>query len=574
MSIIWKPNGQLDVCTDPTDLPQETDGKNITSGAMTRCKNLHLYESGVAKTRWGSYRLAQSALTGIVTKMIQMGSTRYEMTYSNIYTDGTSRASGYSNAVWSALIYHLLSSTTQTVYATNGTDQVKMEGNSVYNWGIAAPTVAPTISGGTGSGLTGAYSIKYTYVRKSGATVLCESNPSDASNTETISNDSLALYWEAPTDAQVTHVRIYRTAADGSTYYFLKDETVGSGTSDDDSTADSSLGSAVSEDHDTPPATSTYVFGPSLNGTLFAIDAHLLYYCSPKEPEYWPLTYYIEVSTPTDPLLAGCFFDGMPYVFSKRRIYQIRGSGHGTFFPLEMNAFTGIYGRKCFAPVPGKGIFHMGSDGVYLFNTTGDVKATQQRFDPIFMGETRHGMPGVDYEYSNHILIVWHDRLYVFYKSTEDANAPASCIVFNVTSGKTSYYKYPFEIREACVDDYNDRLLIADTDGYIWKIEDPDYPTDYISVSSNTAISWEAESKEFTLQTRAHFPRWAKYDVDAHLATTASGYMLLDGTIHQTHTLSGDRQTRKRLIDTGNGKRASVRIGGSGPVEIFATEFE
>lgn len=574
MSIIWKPNGQLDVCTDPTDLPQETDGKNITSGAMTRCKNLHLYESGVAKTRWGSYRLAQSALTGIVTKMIQMGSTRYEMTYSNIYTDGTSRASGYSNAVWSALIYHLLGSTTQTVYATNGTDQVKMEGNSVYNWGIAAPTVAPTISGGTGSGLTGAYSIKYTYVRKSGATVLCESNPSDASNTETISNDSLALYWKAPTDAQVTHVRIYRTAADGSTYYFLKDETVGSGASDDDSTADSSLGSAVSEDHDTPPATSTYVFGPSLNGTLFAIDAHLLYYCSPKEPEYWPLTYYIEVSTPTDPLLAGCFFDGMPYVFSKRRIYQIRGSGHGTFFPLEMNAFTGIYGRKCFAPVPGKGIFHMGSDGVYLFNTTGDVKATQQRFDPIFMGETRHGMPGVDYEYSNHILIVWHDRLYVFYKSTEDANAPASCIVFNVTSGKTSYYKYPFEIREACVDDYNDRLLIADTNGYIWKIEDQDYPTDYVSVSSFTAISWESESKEFTLQTRAHFPRWTKYDVDAHLATTASGYMLLDGAIHQTHTLSGDRQTRKRLIDTGNGKRASVRIGGSGPVEIFATEFE
>lgn len=573
MSIIWKPNGQLDVCTDPTDLPQEASGNNIQSGAMTRCKNLHLYESGVAKTRWGSYRLAQSALTGQVTKMIQMGSTRYEMTYSNIYTDGTSRADGYSNAIWSALIYHLLLSTTQTVYATNGTDQVKCEGNDVYDWGISPPAEAPTVGIAGLTGLTGNYYVKYTYVRKSGSTVLCESNPSDSSSVVSPSNQGINISWTAPSDAQVTHTRIYRTAAGGSTFYYLTE--VANGTySINDNTADGSLGSAVNENHDRIPSTSTFVFGPSLNGTLFAIDAHLLYYCAPKEPEYWPETYFIEVATPTDPLLAGCFFDGMPYVFSKRRVYQIRGSSHGTFFPIEMNAFTGIYGRKCFAPVPGKGIFHMGSDGIYLFNTTGDIKATQQRFDPIFMGETRHGMPGVDYDYNNHILIVWHDRLYCFYKSTEDANAPASCIVLNVTSGKTSYYKYPFEVREACVDDYNDRLLIADTSGYIWKIEDPEYTTDYISVSSNTAIAWESESKEFTLQTRAHFPRWCKYDVDAARATTAYGYMLLDGATHQTHTLNGDRLTRKRLVETGNGKRASVRIGGTGPVEIYACEFE
>jgi len=146
--------------------------------------------------------------------------------------------------------------------------------------------------------------------------------------------------------------------------------------------------------------------------------------------------------------------------------------------------------------------------------------------------------------------------------------------VFNITSGKTSYYKYPFEVREACVDDYNDRLLIADTDGYIWKIEDPDYSTDYVSVSSCTAISWESESKEFTLQTRAHFPRWGKMDVDASRVTTAYGRLLLDGTIHQSWNLSGDRNTRKRLCATGNGKRMQVRIDGTGPVEIYAVESE
>lgn len=573
MSIIWKPNGQLDVCTDPTDLPQEASGNNIQSGAMTRCKNLHLYESGVAKTRWGSWRLAQAALTGTVTKMVEKGSTRYDLTTSNIYADGSSIDSGYTNAEWSALLYHNYNSSVQTLYATNGSDQVKVEGTDVYGWGIAAPTMAPSGVAGASTGLTGNYSVKYTYVRKDGATVLCESNPSGASDVASLSNNSLAVGWTASADPQVTHVRLYRTAAGGSTYYYLKEVAIGT-TADDDGTADGSLGSAVEEDHDTIPATSTFVFGPTANGTLFAIDSHLLYYSKPKQPEYWPETYYIEVSTPTDPMISGCIYDGVPYVMTKRKVFKIAGSTHGTFWPIEVNSFTGIYGRNCYAPVPGKGILHMGSDGIYALTSVGDSKTTQPRFDPIFMGETRHGMPGVDYDYTNHILIVWHDRLYCFYKSTEDSNAPASCIVLNVTSGKTSYYKYPFEIREACVDDYNDRLLVADTNGYIWKIEDQDYTTDYISVTSNTAIAWESESKEFTLQTRAHFPRWCKYDVDAARATTAYGYMLLDGAIHQTHALNGDRLTRKRLVETGNGKRASVRIGGTGPVEIYACEFE
>jgi len=83
------------------------------------------------------------------------------------------------------------------------------------------------------------------------------------------------------------------------------------------------------------------------------------------------------------------------------------------------------------------------------------------------------------------------------------------------------------------------------------------------------------QSKDYTLQTRRHFPRYVKYDVDASDADcSATGTLMLDGSAHQTHTITGDRVVTKRLIATGNGRRASIKLSGTGPVSIFATEVE
>jgi hypothetical protein len=109
----------------------------------------------------------------------------------------------------------------------------------------------------------------------------------------------------------------------------------------------------------------------------------------------------------------------------------------------------------------------------------------------------------------------------------------------------------------------------VDENGYSWVVEDQTATDD-----DGTAITWEIRSKDFTLQTRRHFPRWMKYDVDASGADSATGALYLDGVSHQTHTLSSDRDTKRRLVTTGNGKRCSLAISGSGAVEIYAMESE
>lgn len=572
MSMLFKQFTTLDVATDPCDLA-ETKGSVLTntvgstiSGAMQRCKNLRLDQEGVLKTRDGSSKLNSTAMETGAGFIIEQGGYRYAFAGTQIYRNETSISTGLTNAAWSALLYNQYNDTDQQVFAVNGADRKRINGANVYEWGIEAPTTAPTLAAGASTGLTGDYNAKYTYCRKVGTTVVSESDPSPAGAAAvTLSDGSLSVTWKASTDSQVTHVRIYRTLTDGTSYYHDQDVAIGT-TTLDTTTADGSLGDEVATDHDRPPY-GTYCCGPNYNGTCFMIYSNLLYYSLPKQPEYWPSTYYIEVSPPQHPGQCIVFYNGAPYFLSKHEIYHIQGTGHLSFFPYRMNALTGAQGPQCAVSVHGRGIYHVGSDGLYLFNGSSDTKVSDKHFSPIFRGETVNGMPGA-VNMSRSWLIQAGNKLYWGYASDGHAY-PSNVLCINMDTARTAYYDYGTEFRTVAYDDTNDRILAGDDGGYIWRIEEKGTTTD-----NGTAIAWEVESKAYTLQTRAHFPRTIKWDVDASTAASANGELILDGSVHQTHALSGTRVTKKRLVDTGNGRRASIRLSGSGPVSIYAVEAE
>jgi len=168
-------------------------------------------------------------------------------------------------------------------------------------------------------------------------------------------------------------------------------------------------------------------------------------------------------------------------------------------------------------------------------------------------------------------LVAFRNNLYFGYQSS--GSYPANVLVMNLDTNKLAYFIYndgsDVEIRTATVDETNNRLLIGDNTGFIRQVESTADTDD-----SGTAIPFEIQSKDFSLQTRAHFPRWLKYDVDASSATTCSGQLFLDGTSHHTHTVTGDRLTKRRLIGTGNGNKAAIRISGTGPATVYAAELE
>jgi hypothetical protein len=624
VSIIFSPDGSLNLSTDPSDLPESGDGVNITSGAMTRCKNLRINQKGKAVTRDGSFKLNETAIATAIWWIEEQAGTRYTFAGTAIYEDESSIETGLTSAQWSAIKYNAFNDTTQQVFALNGTDRKRIAGSTVAEWGIAAPEDAPTLDVGAGSGLTGEYNAKYTYVRKVGSTVVAESDPSPAGTSVVLANQSLGVTVTQPTDSQVTHIRLYRTTAGGTTYLYDQEVPVNttyayayahdweeeggyiSGTgyqfttadethesentfsweerfeelgttitvstytvpfdSFDSFLADGSLSDQVETDHDRPPLGSL-VFGPAYDGTCFILYNNLLHYCKPKQPEYWPATYFIEVGPPQFPLISGCFHNGQPYVASKTELWYIQGTGHGTFFPLPLRARTGAQSIRGMLSVDGKGIYHTGPDGIYLFASGTDLKITEDALEPIFRGETVNEVPGVA-DMSTAFLWTHGNHLYFGYAGADD-DYPTNVLVVNLDTNRLSYHAYPFEIRAVQTDVTNKRFLIGDNTGFVRAIEASARTDD-----SGTDIEWQVQSKDYMLSTRKHFPRWCKYDVDASSATSVTGALILDGSVHHSHTITGSRNIRRRLVDEGNGSRAAIRISGSGPVSIFAAEAE
>jgi hypothetical protein len=541
---------------------------------------------------------------------------------------------------WSAVAYIPFNSETQCVFAINGTYRKRYEGAYGYEWGIDAPTVPPVLAVGSAPGLTGAYNAKYTYARKEGDVIVCESNPSPAAeDAVTLTDDALAIEVTAPTDEQVNCIRIYRTTDAGATYYFSQDinyvnrdyavtydweaeggyfdgvayiftvEDTTNGSFDtyaweefgsqyefndpqirltsradniyfisvwtddisiEDTTADASLSVVVQTDHDRPPSGGP-VFGPTNNGTLFICVEHKLYFSKPQQPEYWPATYYIDVSIPQYPLVGGCFFNNSPYVFDKRQGYYIGGSQASDYKPYTQAAKTGAQSFAGLLPVDGQGIFHTGQDAVYLMIPGTDSIISRDTsitdiLEPLWSGNF-NGMDGVG-DMSAAWLAWYHDSLYFGYPGLNDTY-PSNVVVFDSEVKRVSYYKYATQFVSVVNDHTNDQLLAVTSDGKLWKLEDYGEATD-----GGAYISWEVESKEFVLQTRRHFPRWTKYDVNASESVSAFADNILSGTTAQTHILSGNRDTKRRLITLCNGNRYSIRLRGEGTAEIYAVESE
>lgn len=552
---VFNPSGVLNISSDPSDLDD---------GDMVRCKNMRINQKGKVTTRYGSNKINTQAIDTDIQYLVEQGGDRYVFAGTSLYLNESSIASSLTNTSWSAIKYNAFNDTTQQVYAINGTDRKRIEGAGVYEFGIEAPTSAPTVAVGSLTGLTGDYSAKYTYAKKVGSVVVSESNPSPASSTTTLANQSLDITWTASSDSQVTHVRVYRTTAGGSIYYHDQDILIGT-TTVDTNTVDGSLVTSVETDHDRPPL-GKYILGPNFNGVCFILKDKDLYFCKAKQPEYWPATNFIEVGTEQLPLVAAIFHNGQLYCATKRDIFFIQGTGTESFFPIKMTALTGAQNQFGFVSVLGRGIYHTGHDGIYLYSNTADRKITEDTLDPIFSGESVNGMDGVS-EMSSSWLFHYGVNLYFGYTSSGE-DKPSNVLVFNLETNRYAYYKYDFQIAHIVEDNFNNRVLVGDRTGFLREIENKSKIDD-----SGAAISWECQSKDFTLQTRKHFPRWIKYDVDV-LSGTALGSLLLDGKIHQSHMIIGSRNTKRRLLDVQNGDRESIRISGEGKSVVYLAETE
>lgn len=252
--------------------------------------------------------------------------------------------------------------------------------------GITNPTNRPT---GTpivpvGSGLTGDYYLKYTYIYKTRDGRVIESNPSGKNTTVAApAAQAIRWQWSAPDIQQngerINGYRLYRTYAnadkDVGPYSFLTEIDDINVIYYDDEIEDVALVSPnAPTDHNTPPVGP----GPILyyQNCLFMFGSkenpHRIRFTKlgPNEGEYehWPASYNIDVPKSSTAKFTGAvLLNGVAVVLDEDGIGHITGTSPDNFVYRRMNTYTG-----CVAPgsvrVVGNYVIFRGRTGFYSWD--------------------------------------------------------------------------------------------------------------------------------------------------------------------------------------------------------------
>lgn len=192
-------------------------------------------------------------------------------------------------------------------------------------WGITKPSSANTFAADSGTGLTGTYLYKYTYVNSVSGH---ESSASPASASHVVANKTINLTGlTASTDPQVDKINIYRTTTGGAYYFYLTQINNGT-TTYADTTADTSLGSTEAPLYNDPPA--NFLGLEEWDGVIFGFEKNSTVL------KFSNTEFYSLVGNPEESFHPDNFID------LRAKIFAIKKSPN--FNELWVHTNKGIYG--------------------------------------------------------------------------------------------------------------------------------------------------------------------------------------------------------------------------------------
>lgn len=143
------------------------------------------------------------------------------------------------------------------------------------------------------------------------------------------------------------------------------------------------------------------MWGPYNGTTMFACgdknNAGVLYWTQGNNPDATGLDTNVEVTDPSEPLIAGCVYNGRAYVFSSKRMFLItpnltlNAQGQVTFQVQDIPNSLGLIARTGLAV--GDRIYFIGPDGIYA--TDGQTAPKSLTYGDLRILFPHEGNPGV-----------------------------------------------------------------------------------------------------------------------------------------------------------------------------------
>jgi hypothetical protein len=140
-------------------------------------------------------------------------------------------------------------------------------------------------------------------------------------------------------------------------------------------------------------------------------NPHYLYYSKVNNPEAFPPQNFIEVGTPSDPIMGLAAFNSQIFVFTLTTVYNVVPPGTlGTTVPTPVNtrAMHGLFGNFAIA-VTEDSIQYESHDGLYAFQS-GAGQLLSEIIDWIPNGITLGDIPPFDTSQRSQVLVAYANR--------------------------------------------------------------------------------------------------------------------------------------------------------------------
>lgn len=445
------------------------DRLSLRDQDLARAINADLHSQvGTALLRRGR-SLLYSVTGGAARYMQTIGGVRYLVAGTTLYKDGTSILTGLSSTLRTSLVaMRPLNDTLTWVFIADQAAMRKENAGTVRTWGIVAPTGAPTVAAGASPGLSGVYTVSYTYVRKVGTAIAHESNPSPTSAEVTVTNQVISVTgMTASTDPQVTHKRLYRTVNGGSTR-LLDQEITNATTTATLSVADTGLGASVETDNDQPPAAFLAVRHQEHIFLLDPANPSYLWWTKRYRPESVPLTNFLDVGSVADPLNGAVSLVGLLGIFTAKTKYRVLGNDTSGFVHQEALSSRGTPAPQA-ALVTEHGCLFPARDGLFRTNFVQEDEELSGLIAPLFEDMTVNDYAPINWAAATTMaLAYWKQRLYFAYPSG-DNTSPDMLAVYSFHTQQ--WYFYQLVARSLYAEEETDMLLAGDEGGMVVSLE-------------------------------------------------------------------------------------------------------
>lgn len=266
----------------------------------------------------------------------------------------------------------------------------------------------------------------------------------------------------------------------------------------------------------------TYIFGCGSSyqpGTLF--------WTNPNSPGTSSLRNQLEITSPQEPLIGGCLYDGQCFVFSTERMFRVFATGdtNDPFRAQEVANSKGLVSPFCLTV--GQVIYFLGKDGLYATTGGQPYSLSDRDLYPLFphdsqAGETTNTIAPVDYAQKDNFHIAHHnDYLYFTYINT---SAARRTIVFDTSRASYGASSDIDEVgRWVSIDDHspvvslhyaeegtvNPRLLAACLDGNVYSFD--------ANRDNSVGFTYEFETKSFDFNSPDNKKFIPQIQIDADL---------------------------------------------------------